>query len=61
MLTERLKLEDIAAPIGSAGDAYDNALAESGNGMYETECIRTTNFHVGPYKSLANVEFATTG
>ena len=61
MLTERLKLEEIAASIGSVGDAYDNALAESANGLYKTECIRTTIFHAGPYKTLSDVEFATAG
>ena len=60
-LTERLDLEQIAASIGSVGDAYDNALMESGNGLYKTECIRTTIFHAGPYKTLADVEFATAG
>ena len=44
MLTERLSLDDIAASIGSVGDAYDNALIESANGLYKTECIRTTIF-----------------
>ncbi len=60
-LTERLKLEDIAASIGSVGDAYDNALAESANGLYKTECIRTTIFPAGPYKTISDVEFATAG
>ena len=60
-LTERLRLEDIAASIGSVGDAYDNALAESVNGLYKTECIRTTIFHSGPYRTISDVEFATAG
>lgn len=60
-LTERLALENIAASIGSVGDAYDNALAESVNGLYKTECIRTTIFHPGAYRTLADVEFATAG
>lgn len=60
-LTERLALEDIAASIGSVGDAYDNALVESANGLYKTECIRTTIFHSGPYKTITDVEFATAG
>ncbi|CAN5118557.1 hypothetical protein BH09ACT8_BH09ACT8_62420 [soil metagenome] len=58
-LTERLSLEHVAASIGSVGDAYDNALIESANGLYKTECIRTTIFHAGPYKTIADVEFAT--
>ncbi|MGB2949500.1 MAG: integrase core domain-containing protein, partial [Rhodococcus sp. (in: high G+C Gram-positive bacteria)] len=44
-----------------AGQAYDNALAESANGLYKTECIRTTIFHSGPYKTISDVEFATAG
>ncbi len=34
--------------IGSAGDAYDNALMETIDGLYKAECIRTTVFHDGP-------------
>ena len=60
-LTEHLDLEQIAASIGSVGDAYDNALMESGNGLFKTECIRTTIFHAGPYRTVADVEFATAG
>ena len=60
-LTERLALEDIAASIGSVGDAYDNALVESANGLYKTECIRSTIFHAGAYKTLSDIEFATAG
>ena len=58
-LIERLSLEHVAASIGSVGDAYDNASIESANGLYKTECIRTTIFHAGPYKTIAAVEFAT--
>jgi hypothetical protein len=47
--------------IGSVGDAYDNALMETINGLYKTECIRTTVFHDGPYKTTADVEYATAG
>ena len=60
-LTEHLDVAQIAASIGSVGDAYDNAMMETGNGLYKTECIRTTLFHEGPYKTLADVEFATAG
>jgi transposase InsO family protein len=42
LLTEHLELEGIAASIGNVGDAYDNALMETINGLYKTECIRTT-------------------
>ena len=34
---------------------------ESVNGLYKTECIRTTVFHPGPFRTLADVEFATAG
>lgn len=60
-LTEHLALEDIRPSIGSVGDAYDNALAETINGLYKAECIRTTIFHTGPYKTIADVEYATAG
>ena len=52
-------MEGIAASIGSVGDAYDNALMETINGLYKTECIRTSVFHDGPYRSIADVEYAT--
>ncbi|MBB2891558.1 transposase InsO family protein [Flexivirga oryzae] len=58
-LTEHLGLEGISPSIGSVGDAYDNALMETINGLYKTECIRTTVFHPGPYKTIADVEYAT--
>ena len=60
-LTEHLALEGIRPSIGSVGDAYDNALMETINGLYKAECIRTTVFHAGPYKTLADVEYATAG
>ena len=47
--------------IGSVGDAYDNALMETVNGLYKTECIRTTVFHSGPYRTIGDVEYATAG
>ena len=59
--TEHLDLEGIAPSIGSVGDAYDNALMETVNGLYKTECIRTTVFHSGPFKTVADVEYATAG
>ncbi len=59
--TEKLALEGIAPSIGSVGDAYDNALMETINGLYKAECIRTTVFHDGPYRTIAEVEFATAG
>jgi len=57
--TERLSLEGIEPSIGSVGDAYDNALMETINGLYKAECIRSSIFHDGPYKTLADVEYAT--
>ena len=30
-------------------------------GLYKTECIRTTVFHAGPYRTIADVEYATAG
>jgi transposase InsO family protein len=59
--TEHLELEGIAPSIGTVGDAYDNALMESIIGLFKTECIATTVFHDGPYKTLADVEYATAG
>ncbi len=59
--TEHLELEGIAPSIGSVGDAFDNALMETINGLYKTECIRTTVFHDGPYMTIADVEYATAG
>ena len=61
VLTEHLALEQIAPSIGSVGDAYDNALMETINGLYKAECMRTTIFHDGPYKTIADVEYATAG
>lgn len=59
--TEHLALEDIAPSIGTVGDAYDNALMESIIGLFKTECIATTVFHDGPYKTSADIEYATAG
>ncbi|WP_201727828.1 IS3 family transposase [Acidocella sp. C78] len=53
--TERLMEAGIEPSVGSVGDSYDNALAESINGLYKTEVIRRR----GPWKSLEAVEFAT--
>ena len=60
-LTEHLALEGIRPSIGSVGDAYDNALMETINGLYKADCVRTTVFHDGPYKTIADVEYATAG
>lgn len=59
--TEHLDLEGIAPSIGTVGDAYDNGLMESIIGLFKTEAITTTVFHDGPYKTLADIEYATAG
>ena len=57
---EALLLEGLAASVGSVGDAYDNALAESTIGLYKNECVRKNSpFMTGPLKQLADVEKAT--
>ena len=53
--TDRLLDAGIEASVGSRGDAYDNALAETINGLYKAEVI----YHEGPWKGLEDVEFAT--
>jgi len=53
--TDRLADAGITCSVGSVGDAYDNALAETINGLYKTEVIRRR----GPWRSLEAVEFAT--
>jgi putative transposase len=59
--TDHLADEGIRPSIGSVADAYDNALMECVIGLYKTECIRTTIFHSGPYRTVADVEYATAG
>jgi len=59
--TEHLDIEGVQPSIGSVGDAYDNALMETVIGLFKTECIRTTIFHDQPYRTIADVEFATAG
>lgn len=57
---ETLALEGIAAWIGSIGDAYDNALAESTIGLFKTEAIRDdSRFRAGPLRQLEDVEWIT--
>ena len=60
-LTEHLALQEIRPSIGTVGDAYDNALMETINGLFKAECVRTTVFHPGPFKTIADVEYATAG
>jgi transposase InsO family protein len=59
--TEHLQLEGGRPSIGSVGDAFDNALMECVIGLFKTECIRTTVFHAGPYRTISDVEYATAG
>ena len=58
---EHLELEGLRPSIGSVGDADDNVLMECVIGLYKTECIRTTVFHSGPYRTISDVEYATAG
>ena len=53
--TERLAEAGIERSVGSVGDSYDNALAESVIGLFKTEVIRRR----GPWRSIDDVEFAT--
>ncbi len=53
--TERLSEAGIEPSVGSVGDSYDNALAESVIGLFKTEVIRRR----GPWRNLEDVEFAT--
>ena len=53
--TERLAEANIDSSVGSVGDSYDNALAETINGLYKTEVIRRR----GPWKNIEQVEYAT--
>jgi putative transposase len=53
--TERLIEAGIDASIGSTGDSYDNALAETINGLYKTELIKPR----GPWRTVEHVEIAT--
>ena len=53
--TDRLIEAGIKASVGTTGDSYDNALAETINGLYKTELIH----HRGPWKTKAAVEMAT--
>ena len=53
--TERLKLAGVEPSVGSVGDSYDNALAETINGLYKAEVIHRR----GPWRSLEALEFAT--
>lgn len=53
--SERLAEAGIESSVGSVGDSYDNALAETINGLYKAEVIHRR----GPWRSMEAVEFAT--
>ena len=53
--TERLAEAGIEPSVGSVGDSYDNALAETINGLYQAEVIHRR----GPWRSFDAVEYAT--
>ena len=52
--TERLKDAGVEPSVGSVGDSYDNALAETINGLYKAEAI----WRRGPWRNFETVEFA---
>lgn len=53
--TDRLEEAGAVRSVGSKGDSYDNALAESVNGLYKTELIKCR----GPWRNADHVEVAT--
>ena len=53
--TDRLSEAGFKASVGSVGDSYDNALAETINGLYKAEVIHKN----GPWRGLDDVEHAT--
>ena len=53
--SNRLDDAGAVASIGSVGDSYDNALAESVIGLYKRECVR----HDGPFRTVDELELAT--
>jgi putative transposase len=53
--TERLAEAGAACSVGSRGDSFDNALAETTIGLYKTELVR----RLGPWRSIDDLELAT--
>ena len=53
--TERLGAADAVTSVGSKGDSYDNALAETVNGLYKAEMVRRQ----GPWRTVDQLELAT--
>jgi putative transposase len=57
---ETLTLSGLLPSVGSVGDAYDTALAETTIGLYKNECIRVDSpFRRGPLNNLSDVELIT--
>lgn len=52
---ERLLEAGAIASIGTVGDSYDNAMAETIIGLYKTECVK----HDGPFRTVEDLELAT--
>lgn len=55
--TERLAEAKIALSVGSVGDSYDNALAETINGFYKTKLVHRQ----GPWRSMQDLAMAILG
>jgi transposase InsO family protein len=53
--TDRFTEAGVEPSVGSTGDAHDNALAETINGLFKAEVIRPR----GPWKAVEDVEYAT--
>jgi putative transposase len=53
--TKRLAANGVVASVGSRGDSYDNALAESIIGLFKTELVRNR----GPWRGIDDLELAT--
>ncbi len=53
--SERLAAEGAVTSVGSRGDSYDNAMAESVNGLYKSECV----WKEGPWRGRSDLELAT--
>jgi putative transposase len=58
--TETVALEGLTASIGTVGDAYDNAAAETVMGLFKNEAIaKNSPFRTGPVRGLPDVEEVT--
>jgi putative transposase len=53
--SERLASEGAVTSVGSRGDIYDNAMAESVHGLYKAECV----WREGPWRGRSDLEIAT--